>query len=140
MAERRRPCGKCGKKRAERFFKTKRSRVCQPCQKARAARTAKDRRLRENYGISIEDYDRLYAAQKGCCAICGGYRRVLEVDHDHAAEREGLPVRMTVRGLICRRDNKRLLPACRDRIDVLQRAITYLQRPPARRYLLSGPS
>jgi len=137
VPERRRPCGKCGKNRAERFF-TPRGRICMFCKRDKRRRSTKDRRLNETYGISMEDYDRILALQGGKCAICKGTRKVYDVDHDHAAERDGLPTRMTVRGLLCRRCNKRLLPASKDDVQILANAIVYLQRPPARRLLLSG--
>lgn len=128
MPERKRPCGKCGLKRQERFFKTKASRICQPCQAKHRAYMAKDRRLRETYGISMEDYEALMEAQDGVCAICLGSRKVLDVDHNHHLDNQP---RETVRGLLCRRCNKRLLPAARDNVDILGRAIDYLDNPPA---------
>jgi hypothetical protein len=78
----------------------------------------------ETYGISLEDYDRMLAAQGGGCAICGGKRRGnLDVDHCHKDK--------FVRGLLCRRCNRRLLPASQDRVDRLEAAIRYLEDPPA---------
>lgn len=51
------------------------------------------RRLREKYGLTLEAYQAMIAAQNNCCAICGrsdgGFTRLgrvvdLGVDHDHA--------------------------------------------------------
>ena len=61
----------------------------------------RDRRLRELYGIGIEDYDSILSAQGGCCAICGAMpvkvgranHATLVVDHDHDTG--------AVRGLLC---------------------------------------
>lgn len=41
--------------------------------------------LRSQYGITPEDYDRMFAEQGGCCAICGRVytTRRLHIDHDH---------------------------------------------------------
>ena len=62
--------------------------------------------LRQKYGISLEDYDAMLAAQGGRCAVCGttdsGDRRfsTFSVDHDH--------VTGTVRGLLCSGCNRAL--------------------------------
>lgn len=57
------------------------------------------------YGIGVEDYDRMLAAQGGRCAICGtdkpSKKRIhFAVDHCHKTGR--------VRGLICIRCNSNL--------------------------------
>jgi len=65
------------------------------------------------------------------------------VDHDHKLEKllieSGIdPIdaaRMSVRGLLCKRCNRRLLPAATDKQEVLARAITYLDDPPAKAHL-----
>jgi hypothetical protein len=52
--------------------------------------------LRRTFGMSLEDYDELLAAQDGRCAVCGRTPRAgakLHVDHDH--------VTGAVRGLLC---------------------------------------
>lgn len=45
--------------------------------------------------------------------------------------------RRSIRGLLCRRCNRRLLPSCRDTVVILERAIDYLQAEcePAQRLL-----
>lgn len=58
---------------------------------------------RENlrsYGISLEDYDAMFTAQGGCCAICKSepVRRRLDVDHCHTTG--------VVRGLLCPKCNR----------------------------------
>lgn len=56
--------------------------------------------LRYNYGLMIEDYNRMLKEQGGICAICGETERVhtrLCIDHDHVTGR--------VRGLVCSRCN-----------------------------------
>jgi hypothetical protein len=60
-------------------------------------------RLRNLYGITEEDYDRMLAEQGGGCAVCGKAPdpgRFLDVDHDHKTDR--------VRGLLCRGCNRML--------------------------------
>ena len=128
---RRRTCTKCGLNRAEKFYSTSRARVCDRCKRQGRSRTTKNVRLSETYGIDMGDYDRLLAHQGGVCAICQGKRTVFDVDHDHAAERAGIPIRKCVRGLLCRRCNRRLLPAALDKVAVLHSAVEYLERPPA---------
>jgi len=44
-------------------------------------------RIFEKFGITQEQYDALFAAQGGVCAICKGRRPYnLDVDHDHELE------------------------------------------------------
>lgn len=77
------------------------------------------------YGIQPDDYDKIYAAQDGKCAICRratGLTRRLSVDHDHATGK--------VRGLLCRVCND-MLGHARDDIEFFARALQYLNDPPA---------
>jgi hypothetical protein len=54
--------------------------------------------LKYYYGISPNDYDRLFARQRGSCAICRERpAKTLCIDHCHATGK--------VRGLLCRRCN-----------------------------------
>ncbi|WP_232535107.1 endonuclease VII domain-containing protein [Nocardia terpenica] len=94
----------------------------------RAARRdyAHDRHIRETYGITSEQYQAIYEAQNGTCAICRratGVRRKLAVDHDHKTG--------CIRGLLCTSCNRNVLGHLRDSADALQRAIDYLIQPPA---------
>ncbi|HEX7165502.1 MAG TPA: endonuclease VII domain-containing protein [Acidimicrobiales bacterium] len=64
-----------------------------------------DRRsyLKRKYGITLEQYDELLAAQGGVCGICGAAPRddiSLHVDHDHGTGER--------RGLLCFRCNNAL--------------------------------
>ena len=83
----------------------------------------------KKYGITLDGYDRLLAAQNGVCALCGGPplgRSGIHyhVDHDH--------VTGVVRGLLCSRCNGGL-GALGETVEALERAINYLQEPPASR-------
>ena len=67
-------------------------------------RSHKAYQLRWSYGITIEEFERLYREQNGCCAICRtapnghDYRTSgLHVDHDHRTGK--------VRALLCNRCN-----------------------------------
>lgn len=80
--------------------------------------------LRKQYGITVEQYDAMLAAQGGGCAICGdppdGVGRAgvrLHVDHCHATNR--------VRGLLCNSCNNGL-GRFRDRPELLRAAAAYL--------------
>jgi len=128
MAEARRPCKRCNRNRAERFFISPQGHVCSDCRKQRVRTAARDQRLQETYGITEDEYKTLFEAQGGACAICNGKRREnLDVDHDHATG--------VIRGLLCKRCNRRLLPASTDNLLVLSRAMDYLVDPPATRVI-----
>jgi 5-methylcytosine-specific restriction endonuclease McrA len=54
--------------------------------------------LRRKYGLSLEDFNAMLAAQGGVCAVCGtddpkGRHDTFAVDHDHETDE--------VRGLLC---------------------------------------
>lgn len=86
----------------------------------------------DTYGITEAEYGAILEAQGNACAICRSARPYrLDVDHDHGLERAGLPARLTIRGLLCKRCNRRLLPAGQDSVIVLEAAIDYLTFPPA---------
>jgi hypothetical protein len=59
------------------------------------AESARARRLRHQYGLSVDEYDAMLARQGGVCAVCGGGpgARAFCVDHDHDTG--------AVRGLLC---------------------------------------
>lgn len=104
-------CRKCaGKARSRQFcFKghdthiwgRTKSQACRAC--------LKDKQYREHYGISLEEFIKMYEYQGGRCAICkkelglyypkepGFYKGCrVEVDHDHKKGK-----RESVRGLLC---------------------------------------
>jgi hypothetical protein len=82
-------------------------------------------RLRNEYGITEEDYDIIYKEQSGVCAICGrpetrfskGKITLLCVDHDHETGR--------VRGLLCHRCNTVI--GMFDSVELLDKAKKYLK-------------
>lgn len=89
-------------------------------------RKLKNHNLKKTYGITIEDYEKLFNKQKGVCAICGkvetrictqGMVQSLSVDHDHST---GL-----IRGLLCDRCNKAIGLLYHD-TDLLIKATKYL--------------
>lgn len=80
--------------------------------KRRQRRSAHNQHLRRTYGITIAEYDLLFEAQGGKCAICGGgtTKRHLAVDHNHkTGEIRGLLCGLCNSGLAKFRDNRILL-------------------------------
>ncbi len=75
------------------------------------------------FGITLEDYQRLFEKQGGVCAICKQpeteARRTLAVDHCHNSN--------IVRGLLCGKCNKGI-GLLRDDVEILKSAIEYLTR------------
>ena len=100
--------------------------------KARSDRYAKanpdkirSRKLRRDYGISIEDYDRMLTLQNGVCAVCSeppskanAREMVLHVDHCHKTGK--------IRGLLCATCN-RMLGLAKDNPETLIKAATYVK-------------
>lgn len=99
-------------------------------QKRRKA-AAHDRYVQVTYGAEPGWYDRMYEFQGGRCAICPraiGTTKRLAVDHDHKLEET---INDPRRGLLCGPCNS-MLAHCRDDVEMLLRAVAYLQNPPAR--------
>jgi len=85
------------------------------CQELRRAH-----KLKNNFGITVAEYDEILDRQDGVCAICGkvcatGNR--LAVDHNHETGK--------IRGLLCRSCNQ-ALGAFLDDPDLLMAAVAYL--------------
>ena len=78
--------------------------------------------LRKNFGITPEQYDEMYVAQGGACAICRATTNFtfdnLCVDHDHTNGR--------VRGLLCLNCNT-ALGQFKDSTSLLLKAADYLE-------------
>jgi hypothetical protein len=75
------------------------------------------------FGITLEQYNRMYDVQKGCCKICGKHQkelsRALAVDHDHFTGK--------VRDLLCTNCNTALGKFEED-VGLLYNAIEYIDR------------
>lgn len=78
-------------------------------------------RLKNWYGMSLNDYKNLLSSQGGRCAICQEPLEKPHIDHEHGTE--GLA---GVRGLLCGPCNHGL-GNFKDRIEFLASAIRYLQ-------------
>lgn len=82
----------------------------------------RDKQYRTKFGITLEDYDQMFADQNGCCDICGVHQSEVKtrfaVDHNHKTGE--------VRGLLCGCCNKGL-GQFKDNTEYLAKAITYLK-------------
>jgi len=85
-------------------------------------------KLKSKYGMTLDEYDKLFEAQNGVCAICGkpeiwkhqgGAVCRLAVDHSHKSGK--------VRGLLCHHCNL-LLGNAKDSIQILKSATKYLKK------------
>lgn len=79
----------------------------------------KNKRLKYEYGISINDYNMMIINQDGKCKICKkSSSETLSVDHCHDS--------LKVRGLLCRQCNS-VIGMAKDNTDILRSAILYLE-------------
>ena len=121
-------CSKCGDtKSLDQMYKYQQCRTCYNAyQKAYKRRNKKkcytfvaSATLKRKYGISLSQYDELFEAQNGLCAICckTQKKKRLAVDHNHETGE--------IRGLLCDKCN-RAIGLLGDSIGNLTRAIDYL--------------
>jgi hypothetical protein len=78
--------------------------------------------LKRKYGMTLDDYERMFEEQGGVCAICSKPRpeeRTLHVDHDH--------VTGVIRGLLCFRCNN-ALGDFDEEFELFRKAADYLDR------------
>jgi hypothetical protein len=99
----------------ERLLELKRS-------NARWRRRARWRALERKYGLSQHEYEAIFAAQCGCCAICELRAVRLFVDHNHTTGQ--------VRGLLCANCNF-AVGDLGDDADRCLAASEYLERTPS---------
>lgn len=92
------------------------------CRRRRQRVHSRKWQLKNNYGLSIQDYDKLVQTQNGVCAICKGlsHHKNLDVDHDHKTK--------LVRGLLCQKCNK-AIGLFNDDPVLIGNALTYLSNP-----------
>lgn len=83
----------------------------------------KDRVLQRSYGITLEDYNKMFQNQNGLCIGCYRHQSQLKkafaVDHDHKTGK--------IRGLLCD-DCNQFLGKIKDNPAVLRRLADYLER------------
>lgn len=81
----------------------------------------RDSRLRQQYGLSQDDWNVMFAAQGHCCKICKGTTTNStgwHTDHDHLTN--------LIRGILCSSCNW-MLGAAKDSVATLAAAIEYLR-------------
>ena len=78
------------------------------------------------YGISEEDFNKMFEEQQGCCAICGKHQSELDltlcIDHNH--------ITGEIRGLLCKMCNTGLgcFYSDNSNLGLLQKAMIYLNK------------
>lgn len=101
-------CRKC------RRFRSKKWNAANPLSGVRS-------RLRFRFGLTLEQYQEMFDAQNGLCAICGqpSSKKMLGVDHDHETG--------AIRQLLCHNCNV-VIGLARENVTVLANAIQYLTK------------
>jgi Recombination endonuclease VII. len=98
-------------------------------------RCERDKALIHNYGITLAQWEVMFEAQGGGCAICGRLSKggkPLFVDHDHACCAGQRTCGRCVRALLCG-DCNLGIGYFTDSIDRLEEAVAYLARHARRR-------
>lgn len=89
----------------------------------KAKEVRRNQLLKKNFGITLEEYNKMFAEQNGVCAICHKHVesdiRALAVDHCHTTG--------VIRGLLCRFCNQ-AIGHFKDSEELLQNAIIYLNK------------
>ena len=79
-------------------------------------------RLKHFYNMTVVEYDELYNAQGGKCAICGIHQSELKqslcVDHNH--------ITGEIRGLLCSNCNAGI-GMLQDNSDIIEKALQYMK-------------
>lgn len=86
------------------------------------AATVRRHHLKTRFGLTVEEYDRMWEVQDGRCAVCpreleSGYKT--HVDHDHETG--------TVRGLLCMQCNTSLGKLKEDE-EIVRNLLSYIQK------------
>lgn len=131
-------CADCGTEEIMKFPVNLRRNLCRTChtkrQKAMTRRQRekmgeaawfllqKEKHIKRKYGISLERWDEMFAAQNGECAICRKGDIKLVVDHNHETGE--------VRGLLCGPCNLGL-GHFNDSLELLILATGYLYNSPS---------
>ncbi len=100
-------CKKCALAYNKEYCRKNKDKVARWCKKSREKRKKRDLKgykrsyrntqLKYLYNITLEDYDKLFKQQRGCCSVCkrpqSKLTRTLAVDHNHQTGK--------IRGLLC---------------------------------------
>src|SRR5579872_6853665 len=122
-----RRCQKCLDYAKDRREEAKEKQLCRYCRKVRAVtgicpkcrEKVSQNRKTSLYGLTQEQYDKLYKSQDSRCGSCQK-RRPLHIDHDHRTR--------AIRGLLCGQCN-RALGLLGDDPVIIRRLATYIEVP-----------
>ena len=83
----------------------------------------KHRQLLFQYDITLQEYNRMFERQNGCCAICGlhqtNFKRSLHIDHNHKTGE--------IRELLCPNCNT-VIGKVREDVNVLTKIASYIEK------------
>lgn len=117
---------------------TTRSRSCRTCRSERNKahghphrdkEAARKSNLKEFFNMTVEDFEKLWKEQNGCCKICITpltVGRECHIDHDHACCSTKKCCGKCIRGLLCRGCNHGL-GGFKDNPESLKSAMKYLE-------------
>lgn len=116
------PCTDANRVACRKYYRANRERILKD-RRANANYRADD--LKRNYGMTVEDWEQLFASQGCKCACCGGTETThWATDHDQSTQH--------VRGILCNRCNL-MLGWCGDQTDSVRTntnaLLKYLERP-----------
>lgn len=135
-------CSKCGAlKNLSDFYKNNNTKdkytsYCKKCSiehsgnwhknnKEKKTQLMREGNYKRKYGITTEQYNKIFKYQKGCCAICGKHQKIFKrsfaVDHCHSTGE--------VRGLLCMNCNT-AIGKFNDDVSLVLKAAAYLTNPP----------
>jgi len=94
--------------------------TCKDCRRKLDRRGKRRHDLQRRYGISPEEYEQMFKAQRGKCCLCGYSHphRPLHVDHNHTTGK--------TRALLCNWCNTAIGYA-REDVEILKKMIRYLK-------------
>lgn len=119
-------CKSCDSKKARAYYNANREKKQTYYRLMRGYK--KYQRLKQKYNLTDVQFDDMFVAQDGNCAICGHKdSRGLSVDHDHACCPGRNSCGKCVRGLLCGRCNMGL-GNLDDDIEILFKSIDYLMK------------
>lgn len=115
-------CKECTRKAAITSYQSRREKVLQSHKDQYCAKRSRAKALMKNYGMTVEEWNEMFAEQNYRCAICGSTNpfnssRQFCVDHCHMVGH--------VRGILCSTCNA-MLGLAKDAPDVLLEAYVYL--------------
>lgn len=114
-------CAECDKKRSKEYRQKHKVEIQNRRKLTRTTQQNRKLNLRSKYGIEIAEWEKLFNLQNRKCAICltGEPKgRGWQTDHDHKTSQ--------IRGILCHSCNS-LLGHSKDKMDILQMAISYLK-------------